>query len=226
MCDIKPINTIIFVENMLCIYRNYIFYSENAKRIRILRITIEIILYAAVTFVDVIILYHHFQKSSETVLLIILNNILFLGYSILCMINGMRNSNYFKELIDTFGKLHRNCGNDITYNKSLNCLNLTFVVASVTYSVILSVVLTQDKINHEIILLIWVKIIKWYRVISEYLVYYILVTILHIFFKRFNGSLDKTQRLLNENIIKVGDMTDQTNLKIIEESTEMYTIPV
>ncbi|KAG6449427.1 hypothetical protein O3G_MSEX006070, partial [Manduca sexta] len=234
MCDIKPIKTIIFVENMLCIYRNYIFYGENAKRIRILRITVEIILYAAVSVIGLIILYNHFHNNLGTVLIIYLINILFLGYSTLCMINGMRHSNYFKEFVDTFEKLHRNFDNDITYNKSLNFLNLLFILASTTYFVMISLELTIDKINQKLfnqaiffgILVIWEKIIRWYRMISEYLVYCVLVTILHNFFKRFNENLDKTQKILHENIINGGDMSYRINLKIIEESTEMYTILV
>ncbi|KAG6449428.1 hypothetical protein O3G_MSEX006065 [Manduca sexta] len=230
MCDIKPIKSIIFLENLLCIYRNYTFYRDKEKKLRLFRVIVEIIVNMAITIADITVKYNHFEKKIWTFFLVILKHSILVGYSIFCIINAILHKDSFKELVDTFDKIHKNLNKDVTHNRFLTRLNIKCILVSVVYIIIVSVdsIYDQKNVNYYdqpfyfIMMFVGAIIVKSYRLSMEYLVYSIFVTILHKLCKRLNYLLDEMQTKLHESIMEDGNISDEIDLKIIEESAEMY----
>ncbi|KAG6449430.1 hypothetical protein O3G_MSEX006056, partial [Manduca sexta] len=230
MCDIKVVNSIIFLENFLCIYRNYTFYRDKEKILRILRVIVEASFFLCLTYTEITTLYDILHRSTWAIFLIIWNSSLYVGYSIICMINGMYQTNSFKELIDSFEKMHKNINDDVTHNKFLIKLNFRCILVSVAYFIIVSVDIINEqnnaKYNYQpfylIILIVGTRILKGYLLAMEYFVYYIFVTILHKLCKRLNSLLDEMQTKLHEKVIEGEDISDKVDLKIMEECAKMY----
>ncbi|CAH0701605.1 unnamed protein product [Spodoptera exigua] len=199
---------LIYAENFMCIYRNFLSLTKNQKIIAITRIIVELSLSIAITVNNVILSdFVDFDYSDKDKLMTDILQFLTLFKSLVIVIGGVVTAEAFSRFTDNLRKLH-NCFKDNEYyenaakNLRVKCL-VGFVVFTVMGVILLLVRLIdwyslETYLLREIIILVvhelWVDI----RYTLEHLVVYCAITTTYNYLKCLSIAVNDVLKRYNE----------------------------
>ncbi|KAG6449424.1 hypothetical protein O3G_MSEX006044 [Manduca sexta] len=229
MLDIKAIKIFLFIENILCIYRNYTFYKKKTQKIVLFHVIITLSFCVAVVANDIYVTYEYFRGNLSTLFLILIYHFQFTVYTMLSIVCGISQSSSFEELINTLEKMHNKFKDDVYHANSLKKMN-THCILPVVYFIVLTLSVLYERMNYVFLdHLIVFDVLQYiseiamsYCYLTQYFVYSLYLTIIYELFKRFYILLNEVKTKLDEKIVAGEKITDNINLKIIEEWAEMY----
>lgn len=130
-------------ENIMCIYRNYLFCRQRYKTIIVLRIVIEVVIFALMIFNNFFFIIREAKLGIDLKYLYFLNYTLFFGDVLLGFFSVSRKAAY-KIFIDNLMTVNNVYHKDINYNRSLKQLRIVFYT---TFSVLSAMAMSLTVIN-------------------------------------------------------------------------------
>lgn len=120
-------------ENIMCIYRNYLFCRQRYKTIIVLRIVIEVVIFALMIFNNFFFIIREAKLGIDLKYLYFLNYTLFFGDVLLGFFSVSRKAAY-KIFIDNLMTVNDVYHKDINYNRSLKQLRIVFYTTFIVLS--------------------------------------------------------------------------------------------
>lgn len=149
MGEMKLLNTIVAVENLLCIYRNFSSLRSFSKYIAGTRVTILFVAYISTffsyiidtcKFADVLLCYLVTCHASLTTII-----------TLVAVFGGISYTDSFQDLRTRIETVHKYCSKNDAYKKSINSLTIVAAVCSslfvVAYLIILVLILWTNLSN-------------------------------------------------------------------------------
>lgn len=147
--EMKLLNTIVAVENLLCIYRNFSSLRSFSKYIAGTRVTILFVAYISTFFsyvidtckiADVLLCYLVTCHASLTTII-----------TLVAVFGGISYTDSFQDLTTRIESVHKYCSKNDAYKKSINSLTIVAAVCSslfvVAYLIILVLILWTNLSN-------------------------------------------------------------------------------
>lgn len=196
----EVIKTLLAVESVIGVYRNYTLFSKKRKFLSVMRITIEMIISTALTVNNAILLVDNRNIRGEaSVRLMFFYHLMVYLTSSALMVCGTVSSCHFEKFIQDFIVLDSSNKKNNTYLKKMRSKKMEFLVI-LTLSFITCVLFFILKIvstvywkkwalSYAFLFLILSESIAEIRFISEQLVFYTYIWMLHFVLKCLNEYL-------------------------------------
>lgn len=137
---------LVFVENVMGIYRNYLYFNKYLKVLIIIRVIFEIVVSLGIAWHNVRISVYKSIETGEDVLVLLLFQAIILMKVFVLGIGPLRKAMDYKLYLENLKIINNRCQDIPSYAKSLNVMKLKcFVVAILIVSS--SVVLSISRVN-------------------------------------------------------------------------------
>lgn len=207
MSKLGIINKLIYLENVLCVYRNYFSMGVRMKRFVKLRILFEIATYLFV--------YQRFLRTSLRIFRTFDNiNFYFLfSYNLFSIVNTMsaiilsvNSADYFKKFIACIDSVYNLNKDDELYHLSMKKLNKRFICVS-SLSVIVATTLVSlygslivENASNEIVIDLIFDVIFQLRYFFSSFSFYVLIELIVASTEYLNASMVEAVGKLNADV--------------------------
>nr|DAA06391.1 TPA_inf: gustatory receptor 57 [Bombyx mori] len=200
MEEIKAIKLVTFIENCICVYRNYAMCTKRNKKIISLRIIVEIIIVFFVNINNILLLHKYYNGSGLLYIIYLFLVVYYINY-MFCIFYGALQGKAYRQLIFCFNKINAIAKRDKSYKKSLARLKNMCIVISIALLIISALSVFVDRSNswniYEVSLrdslLILSKIHMDFFYHFEYVVYFTHIKIFHLTLRYLNSRVKMAQ---------------------------------
>lgn len=222
---INLLKSFAFLENVMCIYRNFMFYNQRARFIIIGRIVAELVFYIFSAYNGFLLVYTDWFSQNFSVFFIeIISKSSFYVITFFTMVNGILKSREYKTFIFSINKIHDYILNDTDYLKRLKCTNI-FCTATIIILFVVTLIRTAidgsnygqlSGINARSVIWMLTTILLECQYQTECVVYFGFILFIHAIMKYLNIRVTNT-------IIKIArsDMAVKRIPKYIIGRTEL-----
>lgn len=147
MKKIRLLRSIVFLENLLCIYRNFLFFNKKARAIILIHITIELVLYVLSIVNNSFIIYSYFHSDNRSMLIVFTTICCFYVVTFVSIVMGILRSEEFKDLVTSLELINKFFTNNKTYLKSLGRSNTMIIAITTILYCVTCIGIAVDKIT-------------------------------------------------------------------------------
>ncbi|XP_061711700.1 uncharacterized protein LOC133520995 [Cydia pomonella] len=229
MSPLKIINTIIIVENVMGIFRNYLFFKPEFKKLANLYIVLIMCvnIYGCTLFYQTSLLVMKFKTNDRNMNIysLIYYNFASITICTAAIILAVFNRHSFKTYVNSVFTIYKLCKNDIIYQNSMNKLKKRVLIVSSLSVVLLifrsicyfliylkSKFLFDHDVNFSVV--VFIDLTLQYRYVIESVTFYILCDVVVFCLQYLSCSVRMSKVKLNHEDLGNGDFLKlEDNLK-------------